>query len=126
MHAGEVLGGPIWIFFVGLLLLAIGLALYVVIDGVVRTARANRSGIAPPRNPLGYVVAEALFIVVGLVAQVPGVPRPIAAVVAFAIPVAIGVGIAYLLRIVFPLRSSSADVGETMGTEDPQEDSATD
>ena len=113
MSSSQTLAGPVWWFLVGTLLLAVGLALFVVADGTRRLARARRGaeGVTG-RDPLGYVIVEGVFLVIGLVAQVPGTPREIGAVVAVGIPIALVVGTAYLLRIVFPTRARPAAPSE--------------
>lgn len=100
MHSDR-LGGPVWIFLEVVVVLAIGLAVFVVIDSVRRIRRCG-----PDERPwlLFYACLQGLYLLFVLVAQLSVMPRILGAVVAIATPLALIQSVAYLLRVVFPRR----------------------
>lgn len=107
MHEQLSLGGPVWLFATSVVLVTIVLALFVLIDSLRpdrRAAAARRL-----REPLWlYTAVEAVFLLALLVAQLISGVSAASAVPVIAAPFALGFGVAYLLRVVFP-RSGSAD-----------------
>ena len=98
--APEVLGGPLWWYFVGVYLLAIGLAAFVLVESL-RTQRRERLAELPESERL-YPIAAGVFLVCVVGVWIPIVPRPVSVVPIVLAPFALVLGVAYLLRIVFP------------------------
>ncbi len=100
MHDNTVLGGPVWYFAVTVIALSGFLAFFVLVDGLLKRKGRGPEGL---REPMGlYLVGEAVFLVTLLFPSlVPGVSW-ISAVPVVLMPFAIGLGVAYLLRVVFP------------------------
>jgi len=102
--APQVLGGPIWWFVFGVYAGSLVLAAYVIVDSL----RPTRLATAPLRlrEPLAlYMIGEAVFLALALVVWIPAVvarARWLAAVPVLLTPFAIALGVAYLLRVVFP------------------------
>ncbi len=98
MHSDR-LGGPVWIFLMAVMFLAIGLAVFVVVDSIRRLVRCG-----PDERPwlLFYSCLQGLYLVMLGVAQLDVMPRIFAAVVAVCTPLALIQSLAYLLRVVFP------------------------
>lgn len=105
MHGDVVLRGPVWLFATGLILCAVALALYVTWDSVRRRAR-RASGQAEERGQTGapwfYAAIQVAFLASLAVAQLLGGISIVSAVPVALAPVALGFGVAYLLRVVFP------------------------
>ena len=115
--APEVLGGPVWWYFVGVYLLAIALAAYVVIDSL-RSQRRERLARLPEPARL-YPIAAGAFLVCVFGVWIPAVPRPVSVVPIVLAPFALVLGAAYLLRVVFPKPvADDAAEGQTPGEED--------
>ena len=98
--APEVLGGPLWWYFVGVYLLAIGLAAFVLFDSL-RPQRRERLARVPEAARV-YPVAAGVFLVCVVAVWIPIVPRPVSVVPIVLAPFALALGFAYLLRVVFP------------------------
>lgn len=98
MHSDR-LGGPVWIFLMVVLVLTIGLALFVIVDGIRRIVRCG-----PDERPwlIFYVALEALFLIMLGVAQLNILPSIFAAFVALAAPFALVLSFVYLLRVAYP------------------------
>lgn len=101
MHGEDVvLLGPVWLFATALMVLVLFLAFFVIAD-VWRRVRTGRGG--PPREPLwlyaaiqgGYLATFVVVQFLGGVALVSAIPVALA-------PLALIVGITYLLRVVYP------------------------
>lgn len=100
MRGGEVLGGPVWLFAVIVMLLAIGLAVFTVVESLL-PRRAEAASRLP--EPLWvYTVGQGLFLVLLLLVQFAPLPAVASAVLVFLIPVSLGLSLAFLLRVVFP------------------------
>lgn len=99
--AKQFLGGPVWALAQFLLLLAVGLALYMVVDSLRPGRRAASAGVVT--EPLWiYTVLSAVFLVSLIVVQfIPGLQMT-AAIPSLAAPIVTAAGFAYLLRVVFP------------------------
>ena len=96
----QILGGPLWWYFVVVYVLALGLALFVAIDSR-RTVRADT--LASLREPAWtYTVLQPLFLALALIVWLPFIPRALAVVPVLLTPLAIAGQVAYLLRVVFP------------------------
>lgn len=113
MHGDLTLGGPLWVVATGLLVLICALALFVVADGVRRMRKGGQ--LRAGRVALWvYLSAESAFLAVLVLAQVlPGVSLMSAAPVLGA-PVALAVGVAYLLQFVFPRVPAVAELAEAV------------
>jgi hypothetical protein len=96
----QVLGGPIWWFFFGVYLLAIGLAAFVLVDALrpVRTKRFAEIR----ESRLLYALASGTYLVFVVGVWVPSVPRVVSVVPVVLTPFELGLSVAYLLRVVFP------------------------
>ena len=107
MHPGrEVLGGPVFWFIVGLLFLAGMLAAFVLLDSWRAKRRARMADLPEPWWL--YPAAEVIYLALLFIVQTPVVPAVWSAVLVLITPVAIGVGVAYLLRVVFPKPTEDA------------------
>ena len=96
----QILGGPLWWYFVVVYVLALGLALFVAIDSR-RGARAE--ALAALREPSWiYSVLEPLFLALAVVVWLPFLPRALGVAPVLLTPFALAGQIAYLLRVVFP------------------------
>ena len=115
----QVLGGPVWWFIFGVYVLSLGLSLYVTFDSL-RVSRRARLAELPEPGWL-YTALEGAFALVAVGVWIPRVPRiaSVAPVVAF--PFAIAFGVAYLLRVVFPKPTGSAEGGANDSAEDTAE-----
>lgn len=99
MHGEVALGGPVWLFATVFILVTLVLAVFVVLDSL----RPKRVAAARVREPLWvYTVGEALFLTALALAAVLSGTSLISAVPVIAAPFALTLGIAYLLRVVFP------------------------
>jgi len=105
--APEVLGGPVWWYFVGVYVLAIGLAVFVLADSL-RLGRRERLAELPESARL-YPTAAGVFLVCVVGVWIPAVPRPVSVVPIVLAPFALALGVAYLLRVVFPRLDESAE-----------------
>ncbi len=108
MHSSG-LGGPVWIFLVVVVLLAIVLAAYVLLDSVRRFRRC-----APNGRPwlLFYACLSAFYLLVVVLAQVSALPRILAVFVAVGTPLALILSFVYLLRVAFPKHPERTPVCE--------------
>lgn len=107
MHGDLSLGGPVWLFATTVILITVLLAVFVLADSL-RLKR--REGAARRlREPLWiYTAGEAVFLIpLGLAQILSGVSLA-SALPVIAMPFALALGIAYLLRVVFP-RSAQGD-----------------
>jgi hypothetical protein len=100
MHGDASFGGPIAFVIVGLLIVAAALAVFVVLDAV-RRARLPGSRPAEPLRWF-YLVPQGLYLAVLFASQVPATPAAVAVIAAGMTPFALGLGVAYLLNVVFP------------------------
>lgn len=121
MHGDLSLGGPVWLLATTVLLVTLGLALFVFADslrGARRRAAASRRAAGGPREPLWmYTAGEAAFLALLALTQVlPGISL-VSAVPVIAMPLALVLGITYLLRVVFP--ASAAPTPESPGVDAP-------
>ncbi len=99
MHDNIVLGGPVW-WFAAVLLMGGGLlGLFVVFDSLFSRREALA---ALPEPRWVYTGFQAAFLLLLLVAQVPGVPAFVSGIAVIATPFAIAQSLAYLLRAVYP------------------------
>lgn len=99
MHGEVALGGPVWLFATVFILVTLVLAVFVVLDSL----RPGRVAAATVREPLWvYTAGEALFLAALALVAVSSGMSLISAVPVVAAPFALALGIAYLLRVVFP------------------------
>jgi hypothetical protein len=118
MHGGTTLGGPVWLFLVTVLLLAVGGAVFVVVDSL-RPRRAPRFDNVWESNWF-YMIPQAVYL--GLVATAQLAPiGPIAVAVTLATPLALVQQFAYLLRIVYPKPETNAGFEPEPSREPPDE-----
>jgi hypothetical protein len=89
--------------------LTIGLALFVVIDGIRRLVRCG-----PDERPwlLFYVCVQVLYLLALVVAQLHVLPGLFAAIVAVVTPLSLILSFVYLLRIVYPKHPESTPACE--------------
>lgn len=111
MHGDVVLRGPVWLLATVLMLGAVGLALYVVADSVRRSSGRRRGGTVA-RAPWTYAAVQLIFLGALMVAQLLGGVSIVSAVPVALAPVAFAVGVAYLLKVVFPKGAVAADEPE--------------
>lgn len=105
MHGDVRLGGVVWATLVVFLALGGLLALFVTVD-VIR--RMRRGGAKPPL--WFYLTFEGVYLLILLLAQfAPGFRIGFGAAASLLTPFAIGVGVAYLLRVVYPKQPADAD-----------------
>lgn len=113
MHGDVALSGPVWLFATAVILIAVMLALVVVVDSI-RPLRRLRDGSRSGRT-WPYALVEASFLVALAVAQfAPGVSGVSLLPVALA-PIALLMGVLYLLRVVYPARVDSATADDEVG-----------
>ena len=103
--APQVLGGPIFWYFVVLEIVAVLLALYVVIDSR-REVRRSRIDSLPEPSWL-YRITFVVYLVFALVAQIPGVPVAVPAVWVLLTPLSLALSFAYLPKPTSQKDSSS-------------------
>ena len=115
--ADQILGGPLWWYFVIVYVLALGLALFVAID----SRRAVRAGaLLSLREPAWiYGVLQPLFLACAVIVWLPVVPRFLAVVPVVLVPFALAGQVAYLLRVVFPKRACVAADDSDAESESP-------
>lgn len=104
----QVLAGPIWWFVTVIYVLTLLLAIYTAIDS--RQATRREALDALPEPWWLYSAVSILYVVAGLGAwfTVPAAWRWIAAVPVLLTPVEIALGVAYLLRVVYPKPAAGA------------------
>lgn len=127
MHGDIVLSGPVWFFATGLILCAVALALFVTWDSVRRRVRrASVSAAERGRTgaPWFYAAIQVVFLVSLAVAQLLGGISIVSAVPVALAPVALGFGVAYLLRVVFPTAPATAPATEPPSEEAQRSDTA--
>ena len=103
----QVLGGPVWWYVMGLYVLTIVLALYCAIDAQRATRRERLEGLREPAWL--YRVSFAVYLVCVVGVWIPAVPRPVSVVPVLLTPFALALGVAYLLRVVFPKLAAEKD-----------------
>jgi FtsH-binding integral membrane protein len=104
---GQILGGPIWWFAMGIYLLAAGLGLFVLIDSLRPNGRSRFDALREPWWL--YAVSEGIFLAFLFGVWIPKVPRIVSAIPVALTPFALVLGVAYLLRVVFPKPAASAE-----------------
>lgn len=108
MHDNVRLGGAVWTLAVVVLLIAAVLALFVVADSIRRARRNDGSA----RGLWFYTLVEGVYLGMLLLAQFTLRFRiGLGAAAAILTPVAIGVGVAYLLRVVYPKPVAEDETG---------------
>lgn len=100
MHGQETLGGPVWFFALAVMVLAIGLAVFTVVESVL--PRRQEAGARLPEPLWTYTVGQGLFLVLLLLVQVAPLPPIASAVLVFLVPIALAQSFAFLLRVVYP------------------------
>jgi uncharacterized membrane protein YoaK (UPF0700 family) len=118
----QVLGGPVWWFFLGLYLLAIALALFCLVDSLLPRHRERFAQL--PEPAWLYTAVFAVFVAFVAGVWLPIVPRIVAVVPVFMTPVVLAVGVAYLLRVVFPIPQLAEASFSTDASDDPPQASA--
>lgn len=113
MHGDVRLGGVVWTAFAFFLIVGALLALFVVVDATRRSIRNGHSS----RGLWFYLLFEGVYLGVLLLAQLtPVFPLGLGAVASLLTPFAIGIGVAYLLKVVYPKPNA--------GSPEPSEDVA--
>lgn len=107
MHGGETLGGPVWFFAVAVVVVAVALAIYTVVESV-RPRRAEAAKRLP--EPLWtYTAGQGLFLALLALVQVAPLPPIASAIAVFLVPLALVQSFAFLLRVVFPRPESGGE-----------------
>jgi len=121
--APEILGGPVWWYFVAVYVIAIALAAYVLFDSQ-RAARAER--LASLREPARlYPIASGVYLVCVVGVWIPAIPRAISVAPVLLTPFSLVLSVAYLLRVVFPKPPApSEEIGTPVEDEDGGDDPA--
>lgn len=102
MHDNLRLGGVVWTTLTVFLMVAAALALFVTVDSVRRSVRNGGGGTSGNRLWL-YALVEGVYLAILLFVQFTSAIRiGLGAAGVLATPIAIGVGVAYLLRVVYP------------------------
>lgn len=117
---GWLLGGPVGWYLAILYVLAFLLAAYTAVDSL-RRRRATRLAELPEPSWL-YAGVGGVYIASVLITFVRGLSPVFGAITAGLIPLAIGFGAAYLLRVVFPkpaavVESGAGEVEEELGAQ---------
>jgi len=110
--APQVLGGPVWWLAMGVYILTAALGLFVFIDSV---RPAGRSRFDAVREPWWvYTASEAVYLCLLFGVWIPKVPRALSAIPVLLTPFALALGVAYLLRVVYPkpVAETAAESGE--------------
>jgi hypothetical protein len=107
--APEVLGGPVWWYFVGVYVLSIVIAAFTLVDSQ-RPGRHERLAGLPEAAWL-YPVMSGIYLVCVVGVWIPGIPRVLSVVPVLLTPFALAVSVAYLLRVVFP-KPETAEAAE--------------
>jgi len=113
VHGDVTLRGPVWLFATTVILIALLLAVFVIADAIRRARRAGADDGSPVRL-WPYAVAQALFLMSLVVAQVLEGTSLVSALPVVLAPVALGFGVAYLLRVVFPRPHVDGGEGEPL------------
>ena len=101
MHSDLTLSGPVWWLLVFLMYACGGLALFVTLDPW--RARRVPAFAVNPQSRWYWSLPQGLYFVLFLVGSMPGVRIPaLAMTLVVATPFALGLQIAYLLRVVYP------------------------
>ena len=105
----QILGGPLWWYFVAIYVLALAAALYVSVDS---NRPARRDALAALPEPAWlYSVCQPVFLAFAIVVWLPVLPRVVSVVPVALIPFALVGQVAYLLRAVFPKPAGPSAVG---------------
>ncbi len=101
MHGDVTLGGPVWLAATLLILVTVALNVFVIADSLRPARRASAA--ARLREPwwIYPMIASDYLILLLVVQLIPGLQFA-AAIAALASPLALALGITYLLRVVFP------------------------
>jgi len=108
--APQVLGGPIWWLVVGVYVGTLVLSVFVLVDSL-RPVRRAAAELRLPEPLSLYTAGEAVFLALALVVWFEPVVKALpwlGAVPVLLVPLAIALGVAYLLRVVFPKPPSGA------------------
>jgi len=122
VHDNVLLGGPVWLFAQFLILGTVVLSVFVLVDSLRPARRAKAS--THLREPIGLYSAlmGAYLLLLVVVQLIPGL-QIASAIVSLATPFALALGIAYLLRAVFPRPEVDAPEPPAASDEDPASDS---
>jgi len=118
VHDNVLLNGPVWLFAQFVILGGVLMSVYVLVDSLRPARRAAAAGRL--REPIAvYTALTGAYLALLVAVQViPGLQLA-SAVVSIATPFALALGIAYLLRVVFPKPQASA-------SQEPEEEPASD
>jgi hypothetical protein len=114
-------GGPVGWYFLILYVGTVALAAYVVVDASRPVRREWLAGL--PEPAWLYQLVCGVFLALALVGWVPPLPRWVAVIPVVMTPFALGLGVAYLLRVVFPKPRSEEGDGSALDVE-PADDAA--
>lgn len=108
MHGNLTLSGPVYWLLVAFMYAVGGLALFVAVDPL-RARRAPSFERRPGRR-FAWSVPQALYFLLFVLVNVPGIATPaLGALFVGATPVAFGLQVAYLLRVVYPAPGPGAE-----------------
>ena len=95
---GYVWAGPVFAFAMILVASSVGLSAFMLYDSVRRAAADYR--VPEPRWP--YQIVSGVYLLGVVLAFLPAMKGRVGAALAIATPLVLVVGVAYLLRVVFP------------------------
>jgi hypothetical protein len=112
-------GGPVGWYILAMYVLAIGLAIFMLVDSQ-RALRRPRLAELPEPGWI-YPVFGGGFLIFVVSVLLPFVPVVLSAVPALLTPFCLALGVAYLLRVVFP-KPASVDSADSSGDEPSAEE----
>ena len=96
----NVLAGPVWWAVFSVYVIVIAVAVFVRIDSLRDKRQARLAEIPEPRAL--YTWWETIYLICVVGVWIPFVPREWATIPVLMTPISLGIGAAYLLRVVFP------------------------
>lgn len=106
--APQVLGGPVWWLLVGVYVLTAVLGSFVFVDSLRPGGRARFDSVPEPWWL--YAASEAVYLCLLFGVWIPKVPRVLSAIPVVLTPFALALGVAYLLRVVYPKPAAADEV----------------
>ncbi|MDR3687294.1 MAG: hypothetical protein P4L93_10100 [Coriobacteriia bacterium] len=115
-------GGPVGWYILGMYVLAVGLALFVLVDSLRAVRREHLAEL--PEPAWIYPVFGGGFLVFVFSVLLPFVPVAFSAVSALLTPFWLAIAVAYLLRVVFPKPAQLDEASEVAADDEPSDDAS--
>ncbi|TLM77150.1 MAG: hypothetical protein FDZ70_05730 [Actinobacteria bacterium] len=100
MHGDVLLNGPVYLVLAAIVVLAAGLAAFVLVD--VFRPRRREALARVPEPGWAYAALEGAFLVALMAGQFASAPDWVRTTSVGLLPFAVAVAVAYLLRVVYP------------------------